>query len=609
VYLPTVMPSSPATPAAPAVPAAVPVVTSREPSNPVTIASPGLPPPGTPAAVSASTGSSSKQVPIAAVVAPIVAAVVLAAALAGFLIHRRSRKRQLKRSALQWANSLPGVHDMPPPGPGSSGYPSVRPFGPGFGPGDVEYGGAAPVHEHDSAYRSNGSPRSQFTAGGVGGKPAMLQLPERYGASHYAASSLTPGAIHVGHVHSKDAGVAPSSVLSSSYSDSAGLSYEGSMAVSSHQSQRPLLPSGMHPRSGPAGSTTSSASGDAHSTMKCNELHAAAAAEAEARAASLAAMWETGKRGSGCGSGRGVAAAPPSLETMHEEQHQQHNMPHQQQQQQLQQQPSDGCSAAPPVARIFSSPFAHNVGLLPPLASTEPSASYAPPSGVFGPAALFGKHGAAAAGGMGELERVDELSGTLTRALAAGNRSQQQQQDGSEAAGSLAVTINRTTTPNCGLSQGLNRGPPTPSSKDHNRQAGYSGSDTDSKQGSRVSWVSGLVTQLSGGLLGSSAAAGAAARGGGDDGSGSGYSGYGDTQMSGLSGLTGMSSWAGEATNMASWAYRVCSGTVLEQGSCHCCGECTGSGCWSGVQHACNIKTCLQLLSTVGVQVLAMRMR
>jgi hypothetical protein len=501
-------------------------------------------------------------VPIAAVVAPIVAAVVAAAALAGFLIHRRSRKRQLKRSALDWANSIPGIHDMPPPGPGGSGYPSVRPFGPGgFAPGDIEFGGAgaALVQENDSAFRSDGmqhsshmsgSPRSQFTAGGVAAKPGMLQLPERYGASHYAASSPAFGAIHVGHVQYKDAGAAPSSALSSSYSDSAGFSNDGSMAVSSHQSQLPLLPSGMHTRSGPAGSTTSSASADPHSTMKRNELHAAAAAEAEARAASLAAVWETGKRGTGSGSGRGIAAAAAApLATMHEGHHQ-HHTPHQHQQQQPQQQPGGG--APPPVARIFSSPFAHNVGYLPPLASTEPSASYAPPSGVCGPAALFGKHGAAAAGGAGELERVDELSGTLTRALAAGDRSQQQQQqqqqqqeEGSEPAGSLAVTTSRATTPNSGLSQGLNRGPPTPSSKEHSRQAGYSGSDTDSKRGSRVSWVSGLVTQMSGALLGGLPAAGSAARGG-EEGSGSGYSGYGDTQMSGLSGLTGMSSWAGE---------------------------------------------------------------
>jgi hypothetical protein len=231
---------------------------------------------------------------------------------------------------------------------------------------------------------------------------------------------------------------------------------------------------------------------------------------------------------------------------------------------------------------------------------------------VFGPAALFGKHGAAAAGGVGELERVDELSGTLTRALAAGNRSQQQQQqqqDGSEPAGSsLAVTTSRTTTPNSGLSQGLNRGPPTPSSKDHNRQAGYSGSDTDSKRGSRVSWVSGLVTQLSGGLLSSSAAAGtAAARGGGEDGSGSGYSGYGDTQMSGLSGLTGMSSWAGGATGIVT---RLCGVLPLKQSRCNCCGGCTGtgSGCVVWVLHA-GIHTCLQLPFTARVQVLATHMR
>jgi hypothetical protein len=379
------------------------------------------------------------------------------------------------------------------------------------------------------------------------GKPAMLQLPERYAARHYAAGLPNPNAIHVGHVHAKDAAVAPSSALTSSNSDSTGLSYEGSMAVSSHQSALPLLPGGLQQaRSGPAGSTASSSNGDAHSAIaKRNELHAAAAAEAEARAASLAAMWETGKRGNDSGSGRGVAAAAaPKLARMDEEQQQD------QLQQQVQQQPGADGAAKPAFARIFSSPFAHNINYLPPLASTEPSASYAPPSGVFGPAALLAGKQQGLAGNHGDLHRVDEMSGTLTRALAAGDKQHQQQKDVA-ALEALQVATSCSATPPSGLSvPWLNRGPPTPCSKEHSRQAGYASSDSDSKRGSRVSWLNGLVTQFSNGVLGNAAAAGGvsgSARGGVDDGSGSGYSGLGDTQMSALSGLTGMSSWAGES--------------------------------------------------------------
>ncbi|WIA30082.1 hypothetical protein OEZ86_000177 [Tetradesmus obliquus] len=483
--------------------------------------------------------------PAVAATNPPVLPIAAAAAAAGV------SRRALKSSALQWANSIPGVHDMPPPGSGSGGYSSAQyPFV----SGDVEFG-AAPSHDRDSAFRSGGMqhgghlpgvPHSQYAAG-VGAKPAMLQLPERYGAGHYAAGlpAASAGAIHVGHVHSKDAAAAPGSALFSSYSDSAGFNNDGSMAVSSQQSTLPLLPGALQPRSAPAGSTGSSGSGAAHAAIASrNELHAAAAAEAEARAASLAAKWETGKRVGGSGSGRGIAAAAPALPTMVEgkEQH------HQQQQHPQQPQPLPGGDDPhrPPVARILSSPFAHNTNYLPPLASTEPSVNYEPPSAVYGPAALFGKHGGAA--DVGVLHRVDEMSGTLTRALANGQSHSQQQQQSHKAEGSAAaaaapnalhVATSGATTPSSAVSQGLNRGPPTPGSKDHARPHGYASSDSDSKRGSRVSWISGLVTQLSNGVYGS------AGRGGGEDGSGSGYSGLGDTQMSGLSGLTGMSSWAG----------------------------------------------------------------
>lgn len=102
----------------PATPGPVPPTTNTNGNGSASPVSVAAVPPPLPAPSSGQAGpSSSKQVPVAAIVVPIVVGVVvIAAVVAGLLWHRR-RKRRMKQTALDWAASqtFPGA---PPPDPG-----------------------------------------------------------------------------------------------------------------------------------------------------------------------------------------------------------------------------------------------------------------------------------------------------------------------------------------------------------------------------------------------------------------------------------------------------------------------------------------------------------